>query len=106
MSQNIVERSINITSIVNNFKSLITQVYEKRCTHIFNKKIDQNIYFRAYLAQGRKTTHTERRKADWFLIIAKIYIFLKSNYYKSKTDTLYQLNVYKNPAKEYQVVDC
>ena len=56
--------------------------------------------------KGRKTTYTERRKADWFLIIAKIYIFLKSNYYKSKTDTLYQLNVYKNPAKEYQVVDC
>ena len=56
--------------------------------------------------KDRKTTYTERRKADWFLIIAKIYIFLKSNYYKSKTDTLYLLNVYKTPAKEYQVVDC
>ena len=56
--------------------------------------------------KGRKITYTERRKADWFLIRAKIYIFLKSNYYKSKTDTLYLLNVYKTPAKEYQVVDC
>ena len=42
---------INITSILNNFKSLITKVYEKGCTHKFNKKIDQNIYFRANLAQ-------------------------------------------------------
>ena len=56
--------------------------------------------------KGRKTTYTEQRKADQFLIIAKIYIFLKSKYYKSKTDSLYQLNVHKNPAKEYQVVDC
>ena len=56
--------------------------------------------------KGRKTTYTERRKADLFLIIAKIYIFRKSKYYKSKTDTLYQLNVYAKPAKEYHVVDC
>ena len=56
--------------------------------------------------KGRKTTYTERRKADWFLVIPKIYIFLKSKYHKSETDTLYQLNVYKNPAKQYQVVDC
>ena len=55
--------------------------------------------------KGRKTAYTERRKADLFLIIAKIYIFLKSKYYKSKTDTLYQLNAYAKPAKEYQVVD-
>ena len=55
--------------------------------------------------KGRKTAYTEQRKADQFLIIAKIYIFLKSKYYKSKTDTLYQLNAYAKPAKEYQVVD-
>ena len=55
--------------------------------------------------KGRKITYTERRKADLFLIIAEIYIFLKSKYYKSKTDTLYQLNVYAKAAKEYQVVD-
>ena len=56
--------------------------------------------------KGRKTAYTERKKADLFLIIAKIYIFLKSKFYKSKTGTLYQLNVYAKPAKEYQVVDC
>ena len=55
--------------------------------------------------KGRKITYTERRKADLLLIIAKVYIFLKSKYYKSKTDTLYQLNVYAKAAKEYQVVD-
>ena len=49
--QNIAEKPINISSIPNNFKSLMTQVYEKGCTHKFNKKIDQNIYFRADLAQ-------------------------------------------------------
>ena len=39
--------------------------------------------------KGRKTTDTERRKADWFLTIAKICIFPKLKQYKSKTDTLH-----------------
>ena len=56
--------------------------------------------------KGRKTTYTERRKADWFSIIAKICIFLKSKYYKSKNDMLYPLNKYDIPANEHQVVDC
>ena len=56
--------------------------------------------------KGRKTTYTERRKADWFLIIAKICIFLKSKYYKSKIDTLHPLNVHDILTKEHQVVDC
>ena len=56
--------------------------------------------------KGRKTTYTERRKANLFLMIVKIYISLKSKYYKSKTHTLYHLKVYAKPAKEYQVVDC
>ena len=56
--------------------------------------------------KGRKTTYTERKKADSFLILAKICIFLKSKYYKSKTDTLHPLNEYDIPAKEHEVVDC
>ena len=56
--------------------------------------------------KGRKTTYTERRKADSFLIIAKICTFLKLKYYKSKTDTLHPLNEYDIPANEHQVVDC
>ena len=55
---------------------------------------------------GRKSTYTERRKADWFLIIAKICIFLKLKCYKIKTDTLHPLNEYDFSAKEHQVVDC
>ena len=54
----------------------------------------------------RKTTYTEKKKADWFLIIAKINIFLKSKYYKSKTDTFHPLNIYDIPTKEHQAVDC
>ena len=31
-----------------------------------------------------KTTDTERKKSDWFLIISKIYFFLKSKFLKNK----------------------
>ena len=56
--------------------------------------------------KGRKTTYTERRKSDWFLIIAKICIFLNSKRYKSKTDMLHLLNEYDIPTNEHQVVEC
>ena len=45
------ERTINITSILHNFKSLIKQVYEKKCTQKCKKKMDQNIHFRLDLNQ-------------------------------------------------------
>ena len=47
----IVERHLNITSILNNFKSLIKQVYQKGCTHKFNKKSNQNNYLRPAISQ-------------------------------------------------------
>ena len=49
--QNIAERPRNITSILNNFKSFIKQVYQKRRTQHLNKKKDQNNYFRAEISQ-------------------------------------------------------
>ena len=49
--QNIAEIPLNITSILNNFKSLIKLVYQKGCTHKFNKKKDQINYFRAEISQ-------------------------------------------------------
>ena len=49
--QNIAERSLNITSILNNFKSFIKQVYQKYQTQNINKKKDQNNYFRAEISQ-------------------------------------------------------
>ena len=51
VSQNIAERPLNITSILNNFKSFIKQVYQKQQTQNINKKKDQNNYFRAEISQ-------------------------------------------------------
>ena len=49
--QNIAEKPLNITSIWNNFKSFIKQVYQKHRTQNNNKKKDQNNYFRAEISQ-------------------------------------------------------
>ena len=49
--QNIGERLLNITSILNNFKSFIKQVYQKHRTQHLNKKKDQNNYSRAEISQ-------------------------------------------------------
>ena len=46
--QNIAERPLNITSILNYF---IKQVYQKHRTQHINKKKDQNNYFRAEISQ-------------------------------------------------------
>ena len=62
MSQNIGVRPLNITSILNNFKSLIKQVYQKGCTHKFNKKNDQNIYFRVDSSQRWRKLLTLKEK--------------------------------------------
>ena len=51
MHQNIAERPLNITSVLNNFKSFIKQVYLKQRTQNINKKKDQNNYFRAEISQ-------------------------------------------------------
>ena len=49
--QNIAERHLNITSILNNFKSFIKQVYQKQRKQNINKKKDQNNYFRSEISQ-------------------------------------------------------
>ena len=49
--QNIAERPLNITSILNNFKSFIKQVYQKQRKQNINKKKDQNNYFRSEISQ-------------------------------------------------------
>ena len=51
ISQNIAERPLNITSILNNFESFIKQVDQKKWTQNINKKKDQNNYFRAEISQ-------------------------------------------------------
>ena len=52
--QNIAESPLNITSILNNFKSFIKQVYQEHLTQNINTKKDQNNYFRAEISQKEK----------------------------------------------------
>ena len=52
ISQNKAERPLNITSILNNYKSFIKQVYQKEWREIINKKKEQNNYFRARIRQN------------------------------------------------------
>ena len=49
--KNIAERLLNITSILNNFKSFIKKVYQKHRTQNISKLKDQNNYFRAEISQ-------------------------------------------------------
>ena len=56
------ERSINVTSILNNFKSLMEQDSERGSAHRINKKEDQNIYFRADLSQRQIKLLTLKKK--------------------------------------------
>ena len=52
ISQNKAERPLNITSILNNYKSFIKQVYQKEWKQNINKKKEQNNYFRARIRQN------------------------------------------------------
>ena len=49
--KNRAERALNITSILNNFKPFIKQLYQKHETQNIKKKNDQNNYFRAEISQ-------------------------------------------------------
>ena len=54
LPKNIAERDLNITSILNNFKSFIKQVYQKHDTQNINKKKDQKNYFRGEISQKQE----------------------------------------------------
>ena len=76
ISQNKAERPLNITSILNNFKSFIKQVYQKEWRQNINKKKEQNNYFRAGISQKvEKVLTLKEKKADCFLILGKSYFF-------------------------------
>ena len=51
ISQNIAEKPLNITSILNNFKSFIKQVYQKEWKRNIKKKKYQNNYLRTEISQ-------------------------------------------------------
>ena len=54
ISQNKAERPLNITSILNNFKSFIKQVYQKHRTQNITKKKNQKNYFRAEISHKKE----------------------------------------------------
>ena len=49
--KNIGETLINISSILNNLKSFMKQVYQNHWTQNINNKKDQNNYFRAEISK-------------------------------------------------------
>ena len=54
ISQIIAEVPLNITSILNNFKSFIEKVYQKEWTQNIKKKKDQNNYFTVEISQKKQ----------------------------------------------------
>ena len=62
ISQKNAERPLNITSILNNFKSFIKQVYQKEWKQNINKKKEQKNYFRAGISQNVEKVLTLKQK--------------------------------------------
>ena len=62
ISQNQVGGPLNITSILNNFKSFIKQVDQKKWTQNIKKKKDQNNYFRAEISRKEEKLLTLKEK--------------------------------------------
>ena len=82
ISQNKAERPLNITSILNNFKSFIKQVYQNELGQIINKKKQQNNYFRAGINQKvEKVLKIKENKAACLLIIEKFYFFSEIQFF-------------------------
>ena len=61
-SQTKAERPLNITSILNNYKSFIKQVYQQEWKENINKKKEQNNYFRARIRQNAEKVLTLKDK--------------------------------------------
>ena len=62
MSQNKAIKPLDITSILDNFKSFIKQVYQKEWRQNINKKKEQNNYFRAGISQKVENVLTLKEK--------------------------------------------
>ena len=67
ISQNQVGRPLNITSILNNFKSFIKQVYQKKCKQNIHKKKEQKNCFIAGISQNveKVLTLKENKQIDF-----------------------------------------
>ena len=66
ISQKIVERSLNITSLLNSFISFINKVYQKEWRQNINKKVEQNICFTTGISQKveKVLTLQEKKRID------------------------------------------
>ena len=60
--ENKAERPLNITSVPNNFKSFIKQVYQKKWMQNINTKNCQNNYFRAETSQKEEKQPTLKER--------------------------------------------
>ena len=65
MSLNKVERPLNITIILNNFKCFTKNLYEKVWRQNINKKKEQNNYFRAGIKVEKVLTRKEKKQIDF-----------------------------------------
>ena len=62
ISQNIVERPLNITCILNNSKFFIRQVYQKEWTQNIKKKNDQNNLEQKLAKRRKNNLHVKEKK--------------------------------------------
>ena len=89
ISQNKAERPLNITSILNNFKSFIKQVYQNEWGQNINKKKEQNNYFLARRSQKVEKVLTLKKNSRLtYNSINNLLFFLKYNFYKSKSGNI------------------
>ena len=67
ISQNIAERSLNITGIRNSFKSFVKKVYQREWRQNINKKKKQNNSFRTEISQKMEKVLTlkEQKRIDF-----------------------------------------
>ena len=86
ISQNKAGGPLKIKSILNNFTSFVKQVYQKACRQNIKKKNNKTItsgqqsvkLWKKYLQLNwNKSTYSERKKADFLLVIGKINFFSK-----------------------------
>ena len=90
ISQNKAERPLNITSILNNLKSFIKQVYQKEWTQNIKKKNDQNNYLRAEISEKEIKLLTFHEKSRLTFNNGEyLVLFVKSDFYQSKFANIY-----------------
>ena len=65
ISENVLERPHDVTRVLNSFKSLIKQIYQKECAQQFSMKKDQNTEVAAPLHKIQENLLTlKQKKAD------------------------------------------